>query len=191
MKRGVFLVIFTLFGFNFIFAAKPISGPFVEKELSKDRYYIRFAETGQDSVSVKKKETQNYKYAFSSKNSDYELRYIFFTQVKDFDSFKEYKESANLITLDTISKIIGEQADMSMITSYSDDDVKNEFKADILMIANVEGAKTDYIEDYEYIMISIFFKRGVGIVFQTIQYNDMNWLGTKYYQDSFYGFSFK
>jgi len=112
-------------------------------------------------------------YAFTNKESSYQIRYSFFKQTVN-DS-PDIKTAFSMYILPIIWNIAGYEIDK--ITNFNDNDVKNEFNGDFGLTCSIIDPKSDYGKGFKYMVADFFYKKNQGIVVRTILFNDL-----KFYQ---------
>jgi len=162
---------------------------FAPQEFADDTYVIKYSSADMDLLEVGDLSSQSYDYAFRSKDGRFELRYILFKQT-DVIPEDEYKMQASLWATMVIANITGTEPNTSNTSAYNDADVKKEFNADFGINSFSNNILTDYSEDYEYVMIAFYCKKDLGIMCQTIHFNDLTWTQTDEFLFWFHGFNF-
>jgi len=163
---------------------------FTPEEFADDTYVIKYSSKEMDMLEVEELQSQSYDYAFRSKNDGFEIRYSLFKQTADIPSFDDFKMQASVWAMMVITNITGSEPTTDNTGAFNDDDVKKEFNADFGINSFSSEIKTDYSEDFQFVMINFYCKQGLGIMCQTIHFNDLEWTQTKQFNYWFHGFNF-
>ncbi len=163
---------------------------FEPKQFDENTYIIRYSSATMKMLEVKTLASQSYDFAFQDKEGRFEIRYILFSQVGGIQDNDDYKMQATLWAVMVISNITGNEDFAQNTSAFGEADVKKEFNADIGFTNFSQGAKTDFTAGYQYIMINFYCRKNLGIMCQTILFNDINWIKTEDFLRWFHGFNF-
>jgi hypothetical protein len=182
---AILLINISIVGFADIVGLK-----FAPEEFADDTYVIRFSSEDMEQLEVKELESQSYNYAFRNNTKDYELRYILFKQTEDINNFEDYKMQVSMWALMVINNITNDEEQSLNTSAYPVEAVKKEFNADYGFTNFSRDLNSDYVDGYRYIMINFYCKKGLGIMCQTILFNDLSWPATEDFIRWFHGFNF-
>ncbi len=167
-----------------------VSLKFKAEKFDDDKYVIKYYSDIMDLVDVKPMTSQTYDYAFRDKDGRYEIRYILFSQTDDIPDAGDYKVQAALWAVMVIGNVTGDENAAQNTSAFNEEDVKSEFNADCGFTNFSIDGKTDFTEGYKFVMINFYCKRDVGIMCQTILFNDIDFVKDKLFIKIFHGFRF-
>ena len=171
-------------------SAEIVGLQFAPEEIPEDTYVIKYSSSTMDMLEVEPLASQTYDYAFRSKDGRFEIRYILFRQTGEIPSFEEFRLQASLWSTMVIANITGHEPTTANTSAFNNDDVRTEFNADFGITSFSNNITTDYSDDFECVMMSFYCKQGLGIVCQTIHFNDLAWAQTEEFVYWFHGFYF-
>ena len=86
--------------------------------------------------------------------------------------------------------IAGSEDAIQSVSLFKKDDVRSEFNADYGFTTTVPGKISDFTDAYDYIMINFYYKDGIGIMCQTILFNDLDLFNDEDFFQTFHSFKF-
>lgn len=140
-------------------------------------------------IRVKKSRSQTYHYALRAKNRSYEIRYILFSQTKDFLD-NEVALQVGMVFTPVLLNIAGGSDGISDSVTFDTEDVNKDFNADYGLSFFIKDCRTDFRGKWHYLLVNVYYKKGVGIVFQTIHFNYLDTLASDEFDTGFYSFRF-
>jgi hypothetical protein len=158
--------------------------PFVPEEFDVDIYQYPYMIKIDNALS---EQIDTY-YDFTNSNNDYEIRYSFFREM--FDVGDNIKTAFVTYMITIVNNVAGYQLNTKQISAYQDKDVKNEFNGDFGFTVFMIDPKSDFGKGYKYIMINFFYKKGQGMVTQSLLFNDRNIIEKSEFLEVFHSFRF-
>lgn len=181
----VFFIFFALCGFSKSVAQNSSETPFLLGYMDTNDYVIGV------SSWVEKEMGENsslpYFFAVKDKLNRFEIRYSTFVENKKFFAnvplnSKKFLDSFKSFALEIAQKMSQNDFAVKSIDSFSDKDVAFEFNADKGISVFVMNAPGDFCRGYKYIMMNFFYKKNVGVMCQSILYNDLTAISTVQFQ---------
>lgn len=185
MKKTALMFTVLLLG-TYIFANdQPFA--FAPDKFADDTYTI-YVLDWLEQVEPEYKKSQYYDYALRDKGEKYEVRYTLFKQIeKQDDMRKQAAIWANLVTM----SIGGSKESVRSTKDYEDSEVQKEFNADFGFSAILSSETTDFTNEFDFIMVNFFYKENLGIMCQTILFNDADIFKSEEFFKAFHSFRFK
>jgi len=184
--RKIYLVMALMISIGGMAFAAIASPGFKPGAIDEKKYFIGIPEN-MEQIQVKETESQSYDFAFKDKANRYEIRYIMFVEdgqmadVATQAGFWAYLVSMN---------IAGDEKAIKNASKFKDEDVKAEFDADYGSTIFIADSASDYASGYKYIMANFYYKKGVGLMCQTILFNDLAIVKTEEFNGIFHTFKF-
>jgi hypothetical protein len=184
MKKmfGLIILIFI----SFYSYCEIVNPGFKPGTIQEDKYLIGIA-TNVNQIDVNKSISQSYDFAFKDKDDRYEIRYIMF--VED-GPINDIKMQAGFWSYIVTMNIAGDEKAIKNATIYKDEDVKNEFNADYGSFVFIIDSKTDFSNNYKYMLCNYFYKKGVGLMTQCILFKDITQISQNEIGGIFHSFKF-
>ena len=170
--------------------SKIVGLKFKPEEFDDQKYVIKYDPKKVDLLKPKPLESQTYNYALRDKNGKYEIRYILFKQTEKIPDFEKYKIQVALWSMMVVANITGDENGAEHTSVFKEADVMNEFNADYGFTNFYKNVKTDFSTGYKYLMINFYCKRDLGIMCQTILFNDLSWVKTNEFLWLFHSFKY-
>mgnify|MGYP006916045053 CR=1 FL=1 len=104
-----------------------------------------------------------------------ELRYSLFTDTGG--SQTDLKLQFSMWVFMCLNNIAGYEVPSSAISTFNDDDVKDEFNGDFGCMAFLQNPTSQYADGYKYLMAEFFCKENQGIVMRTYLFRDFDFVG--------------
>lgn len=185
MKKTIIIALLILLAANTYAEIQKIN--FTNEEFAEDTYVIRFNPDFQNLVDPIQLNSHSYNYCIQEKNKKYQIRYILFSEKK---GTKNNLIQFPILATTVLFNIHGTDKFENNTSMFSEEDVKNEFNADAGFTNFAFDIESDYSDDYKFIMTNFFYKKGLGIMCQTIQFNDIEFTKTQEFIEIFHSFNF-
>lgn len=160
---------------------------FSNEEFAEDTYVIRYNPEEQRLLEPELLQSHRYNYGIEDLNKNYLIRYILFSETPEVVN-QELEFSTMALT--SLLNIHGSDEYSNNTSAFRPEDVKNEFNADMGFTNFAVDIKSDYAGEYKFIMTNYFYKKGIGVMCQTIQFNDIEFTKTEKFFEIFHGFNF-
>jgi len=185
MKKSMLILVIVITGFSSF--AEIRTPQFYLQQFDENSYVIAYPDT-MTQVEPKPCESQAYDFAFYDNQGRYELRYILFSET---GTIEDIKNQVNMWALMVISNIAGKEESIGDTTPFKDPDVKKEFNADYGLTSFIQNPQSDFGAGFKYIMVNFYYKSGVGLMCQTILFNNLNVLKQQSFLSVFHSFRFE
>ncbi|MGL1892007.1 MAG: hypothetical protein OCD02_10290 [Spirochaetaceae bacterium] len=185
MKKSIFLVLLISISINAYSEILKIH--FSNEEFAENTYVIRYNPDDQKLVEPLQLESHRYNYCIEDKDKQYVIKYILFSETPEIE---KHDIEFTVLSSTVLFNIHGTDEFESNSTMFKAEDVKNEFNADKGFTNFAYDIKSDYAGEYKFIMTNFLYKKGLGIMCQTIQFNDMEFAKTEKFFEIFHGFNF-
>ena len=182
--RSLVLGLILLLGVSTVSWAKIVAPPFTPAEFDVDISQYPFMV----QIENAKSEQVDTYYDFTNAAKEFEIRYTFFKQT-ELD-FKDLRAATQVYLFAVIQNVAGAEASIKSISNFNDSDVQNEFNGDFGETVFIQDCKSDYTNDYKYIMLNFYIKENQGIVCQAILFNSQDIFTTDYFMSLFHSFRF-
>jgi hypothetical protein len=180
MKRMVFVFLMVLI--PLVAKSEIAEIPFVPEEFDIDIFQFPHMLLI-DNPSSEQLDTY---YTFTDNISSYQIRYTFFKQTQI--DYPNIQTAYSFFIFPIIWNVAGYEEER--ISNFNVNDVKNEFNGDFGSTVFIQNPKSDFGEDYKYILLNFYYKINQGIVVQSILFNDLNFLQNQYFMEIFHSFKF-
>jgi hypothetical protein len=125
---------------------------------------------------------------FVDRGGNYELRYSLFPQT-EYNAANIHRSFA-LFIIPVINRAAGFEVDLNEVELYDEQDVADEFNADIGVSVFVPAPLSEFGSGYGFMLLSFFCKINQGIVMQTILFDNIEFAGTGEFEDISHSFEF-
>jgi len=125
---------------------------------------------------------------FADSGGNYELRYGLFSQT-EYD-VENIQRSFALFIIPVINRAAGFEVDLNEVELYDEEDVAYEFNGDIGVSVFIPDPPSRFGGGYRFMLLSFFCKINLGIVMQTILFDDIGFAGTNEFVEIAHSFSF-
>ncbi|WP_428768643.1 hypothetical protein V1L52_08180 [Treponema sp. HNW] len=177
LNKKMLIVLSILFIVDVTCFAKIIGSRFKitesEKEFDVIYYLTEDMKVEQNKQNNDVNITQTFKIEKNGQKG--ELRYSLFTDMGEDDS--DIKMQYAMWVFMCINNIAGFEVPSNIISSFNDNDVKNEFNGNFGCTAFLQDPKSEYSEGYKYMMVEFFYKEKQGLVMRVFLFNGIDFAG--------------
>ncbi len=141
---------------------------FIHQEFNKYSFVI-YSTFPDRQIGARQLQSQSYDYAYRDRDSRYEKRYIIFSQI---EQSKEIYRQVDLFSSEIVMNMAVEKDAIKNVYHMNESDMKRKFNADYSITYFVSGGKSDFADEYKYMVVTFVYKKDLGIICQAILYSD-------------------